>query len=311
MDLSSCSQIDKQADQLLRKAGALRKFPTPIEDIITAQRLAVSSPEDSPLAPGMLARAPAALREKLSAISFKVFAILDRRERVVHVHPENANTNHERFNKLHEVGHDLCPWQHLPHEIDGRSQLDPSTRELFEQEANYAGARLLFQGNVFVQVAQSYETGMASVKLLADQFGSSIHAAFHQYVSTHLGSVAGYILRRSPMIDPLTGAVHFSIKLALASPKFAHTHTSLELFESHLSSRHHPDLKGAWSQLSSGQDVGTGEMQILNGNGMMEMVPFELFSNSYNLFMLINVERRNFLERRVRFASSMAGDGRR
>lgn len=179
-NLSSSGQIDKQADQLLRKASALRKFPTAVEDIIAAQRLSVSDPDDSPLAPGMIARAPAALRAKLGAAVFKVLAVLDRRERVVHVHPETSNTNHERFNKLHEVGHDLCPWQDLSHAIDGRSQLDPGTNLLFEQEANYAGARLLFQGEVFNEVARSYETGMAGVLLLAQQFGSSIHAAFHQ-----------------------------------------------------------------------------------------------------------------------------------
>ena len=163
MDLSSRGEIDKHADLLLRKAGVLRNFPTSVEEIIAAQQLTVSNPDHSPLAPGMIARAPAALREKLSTISFKVLAVLDRHERMVHVHPETTNTNHERFNQLHEVGHDLCTWQHLPHEIDGRSQLDPSTQVLFEREANYAGARLLFQGEVFMQLAQSYDTGILSL----------------------------------------------------------------------------------------------------------------------------------------------------
>lgn len=308
MSLTSSGEIDRQVEHLLRKSGALRTFPTPIEDIIAAQHLNVSRPGDSPLAPGMIARAPAALREKLSGIPFKVLAILDRRERVVHVNPETANTNHERFNKLHEVGHDLCPWQHLHYEIDGRSQLDPTTLELFEREANYAGARLLFQGNTFSQVVQSYETGMASVKLLADQFGSSIHAAFHQYVSTHLGCVAGYILRRSPTVDPLTGAIQFSIKLALVSPKFARTYVSLA---SNLSSSNYPDLKSAWDQLSSGQDLGRGEFRIHKCDETMEAVPFELFSNTYNLFMLINAERRHLLARSVRFAGNIEVGGRK
>lgn len=302
-NLSSSGQIDKQADQLLRKASALRKFPTPVEDIIAAQRLGVSDPDDSPLAPGMIARAPAALRAKLGAVAFKVLAVLDRRERVVHVHPEISNTNHERFNKLHEVGHDLCPWQDLSHEIDGRSQLDPSTNLLFEREANYAGARLLFQGEVFNEVARSYETGMAGVLLLAQQFGSSIHAAFHQYVSTHLDSVAGYILRRSPTVDPLTGDLHFLIKLALSSPKFASLYVQPALLGDGLSSVDHHDLKGAWHRLSSGEDIGTGEIRIQKRDGTIEVVSFELFSNSYNLFMLINPTRKHLLARSVRLTS--------
>lgn len=302
-NLSSSGQIDKQADQLLRKASALRKFPTAVEDIIAAQRLSVSDPDDSPLAPGMIARAPAALRAKLGAAVFKVLAVLDRRERVVHVHPETNNTNHERFNKLHEVGHDLCPWQDLSHAIDGRSQLDPGTNLLFEQEANYAGARLLFQGEVFNEVARSYETGMAGVLLLAQQFGSSIHAAFHQYVSTHLDGVAGYILRRSPTVDPLTGNLHFPIKLALSSTKFAMIYMQPELLKDGLSSVNHHDLKGAWYRLSSGEDIGTGEIRIQKRDGTTEIANFELFSNSYNLFMLINPTRKHLLARSVRLAS--------
>lgn len=303
-DLSSSGQIDKRVEQLLRQADALRKFPTPVDDIIVAQRLTVSSPDDSPLAPGMLARAPAALRAKLGAVPFKVLAVLDRRERVVHVHPETSNTNHERFNKLHEVGHDLCPWQDLTHAIDGRSQLDPGTTQLFEREANYAGARLLFQGNVFNEVARSYETGMATVLLLAEQFGGSIHAAFHQYVSTHLDGMAGYILRRSPAVDPPSGNLYFPIKLALSSPKFSSTYAPPETLGTGLSSSTHHDLTGAWQRLSAGDDIGTGEIHIQRGDGIMETVDFEMFSNSYNLFMLIIPRKRHFFARSVRLVST-------
>jgi len=201
MDLDSRGEIDRRVDHLLLKSGALLKFPTPVEEIVAAQELLVSHPSESPLAPGMLEKAPVALREKLRTVSFKVEAILDRRERRVHIRPDLGNEKHERFSKLHEVGHDLCEWQVVPYEIDGRQTLDPSTEKLFEQEANYAAARLLFQGDVFVQLSKSYETGIATVILLADQFGSSIHAAFHQYVTTHPGQVAGCILSRSPTLD--------------------------------------------------------------------------------------------------------------
>ncbi len=305
-NLDSSGQIDKQAVQLLRKAGALRKFPTPVEDIIAAQELSVSSPEESPLALGMIARAPAALRAKLGAITSKVFAVLDRRERVVHVSPDTNNANHDRFNKLHEVGHDLCPWQNFAHEIDGKSQLSLGTNVRFEREANYAGARLLFQGEVFTEVAQSYDTGMASVLLLAEQFGSSIHAAFHQYVSTNLDGVAGYILRRSPIIDPVTGTYHFGIKLALASTKFEQTYIYPELLTSRLSSDKFPLLESAWRQLSAGEDLATGEILTTKLDGTTEIAKFELFSNTYNLFLLINPAQRHFFTRHVRIVKDVA-----
>ncbi len=305
-NLDSSGQIDKQAAQLLRKAGALRKFPTAVEDIIAAQELAVSSPEDSPLALGMIARAPAALRAKLETITSKVFAVLDRRERVVHVSPDTNNANHDRFNKLHEVGHDLCPWQKFEHEIDGRSQLSPLTNVLFEKEANYAGARLLFQGVVFIEVAQSFDTGMASVLLLAEQFGSSIHAAFHQYVSTNLDGVAGYILRRSPVIDTATGTHHFGIKLALTSTKFEQAYIHPEFLSGRLSSDKFPALESAWRQLSAGEDLATGEILIPKLDGTTEIAKFELFSNTYNLFLLINPAKKHLFTRHVRVVKDVA-----
>ncbi len=302
--LSSLTEIDRRVDLLLRESGALRRFPTPIEDILAAQRLSVSAAEDSPLAPGMIARAPKALREKLAAVQFKVLAVLDRRERVVHVSPDTDNTNHERFNKMHEVGHDVCIWQNLSHALDGRSQLEPGTRELFEREANHAGARLLFQGPVFTDLAQSYETNMASVVLLAAQLGGSIHAAFHQYVSTHLDSVAGYILRRSPITDPTTGTLRFGVKLALQSAKYSCSQQLPHASEGILSSVDLPDLATAWQQISSGREYGTGEVHLLAVDGSESIVPIEMFSNTYNVFLLIDASRRRALARKVSFASA-------
>jgi hypothetical protein len=303
--VDSSNEIDKLADQLLRKAGALRKFPTPIEDVVAAQRLTLSNPQCSPLAPGMLALAPPALQEKLAAVPFKVLAALDRRERVVHINPEIGNPNHERFSKLHEVGHDLCPWQDLPYALDGSVQLAPNTRELFEQEANYAAGRLLFQGDVFVEVARTFATGMASVLLLAEQFGGSIHAAFYEYVSTHLGRVGGYILQRSPLDDGPTGTYRFPISQELASKQFARTYGALQPRGQSLLSATHPSLKDAWDQLSSGRQVGLGEMCMQKPDGRAEMISFELFSNSYKLFLLLNADRRHPLARSVRLESGI------
>lgn len=305
-DFSSGGEIDKRVDRLLRNAAALRKFPTPIDDIIDAQKLTVSTPEDSPLAPGMIARAPAALRERLDSVMFKVLAALDRRERVVHVHPETRNTNHDRFNKLHEVGHDLCVWQDISHAVDGRSQLDPSTTNLFEREANYAGARLLFQGDVFVDVARSFQTGLGSVLLLSEQFGGSIHAAFHQYVATHLDGVAGYILRRSPTIDLVTGSHQFYVKMELASDTFTMTYLPPALRHGGLSSVDHSDLESAWRRLSAGENVAGGEMRLQKHDGSFEVVNFELFSNTYNLFLLLLPTKKRLLARPVRIASTIS-----
>lgn len=303
--LSSAGEIDRRVDQLLRDAGVLRKFPTPIEDIIATQRLAVSAPEESPLAPGMIARAPKVLRAKLELVSSKVLAVLDRRERMVHIAPDTDNKNHERFNKAHEVGHDLCKWQDIWHAIDGAAQLDPATQVLFEREANYAGARLLFQGPVFIELSQSYQIGMPAVMLLASQLGGSIHAAFHQYVTSQLDCVAGYVLRRSPTIDPATGELRFGVKQAMHSANFARTFVPLPTTNDVLRSSDVSDLEPAWKRISAGYD-GRGEIGLTLRTGGKTLATFELFSNTYNVFLLINGSHGSKLARRVTFAGVAA-----
>ncbi len=303
MAIDSSDELDKLTDQLLRKAGVLRKFPTAVDEIVAAQHLALSDPDHSPLAPGMLALAPLTLQEKFASVQFKILAALDRSERVVHINPDIGNTNRERFGKMHEVGHDLCSWQDLSYALDGRAQLTPTTREIFEQEANYAAGRLLFQGDVFVEVAQTFATGMTTILLLADQFGGSIHAAFHQYVTTHLGRVAGYIMQRSPIYDTQTETYYFPICQELASNQFARTYRARKLRGETLWSATYPGLKEAWDQLSSGKNLGRGEIHLEKHDGKAEMIPIELFSNSYNLFLLLNADRHHLLARNVRLAS--------
>jgi hypothetical protein len=300
---SSSKHIDKEADQLLRKANALWRFPTPVEDIIAAQRLRVSAPEDSPLAPGMIARAPAALQAKLRSAMFKVLAAIDRRERVIHVNSKEFSTNHDRFSKLHEVGHDLCPWQDLSYAVDGLRQFDHGTTVLFEREANYAGARLLFQGEVFSQAARDYATGMASIVDLATKFGSSIHAAFHQYVCTHRDGVAGYVLARRPANNPFTGSLHFSVQRTFSSATFGATYAPLSPRAGGYSSDDHEGLEHAWSQLQSGDGVGISEVIIRKLDGSAVVANAELFSNGYNLFLLVYPSRKRLLVKKVRIAT--------
>ncbi len=69
---------------------------------------------------------------------------------------------------------------------------------LFEQEANQGAAELLFQRELFRQIAADYEIGCGAIVELAEKFGSSMHAAFRRYVETHHSPLAGLVLEPSP-----------------------------------------------------------------------------------------------------------------
>jgi hypothetical protein len=59
----------------------------------------------------VLEQAPAHLRSAMRKLRLKVRAVLDRGAREIHVGPAIHNQGQISFKKLHEVGHDICPWQ--------------------------------------------------------------------------------------------------------------------------------------------------------------------------------------------------------
>src|SRR5438132_933526 len=133
-DLPSADGIAKAADRLLRSASAYGRFPTPVSDLIEAAGL--TEPSESLLSPQIIRTAPAHIRKALAFVSVKVRALLDRKTREIHLQPLVEHSGQRAFKKLHEVGHDILPWQHELVYLDGDAQLSWSTKQLFEREAN-------------------------------------------------------------------------------------------------------------------------------------------------------------------------------
>lgn len=194
-ELESRNEIDRRVDRLLLQAGARFRFPTPVEDLFAVQKLRLSKPESSPLAEAIFSTAPQALREKLRGIRFTLLAMLDRPERFIHIDPNDLEVR-QRFSTCHEIGHDLCSWQSELYYLDGPEHLKPTIHDLFEREANYASASLLFQQEVFRQVVRGYQPGAMTIKALAGQFGASIHATFRQYIQSSSEKLIGFVLAR-------------------------------------------------------------------------------------------------------------------
>src|SRR5207237_9818982 len=118
--------------------------------------------------------APAHIRKALAFVSVKVRALLDRKTREIHLQPLVEHSGQRAFKKLHEVGHDILPWQHELVYLDSDAELSWSTKQLFEREANQTAAELLFQRQLFARVGADYSIGIATVIELAQKFGTSI-----------------------------------------------------------------------------------------------------------------------------------------
>jgi hypothetical protein len=282
-ELESREEIDGLVARLLYNAGAISRFPTPVDDIVAVQRLHLSSSHDSPFAPNMLAQAPAPLRSLVEAFQGKLLGALDRQQRAVYLSPDSLNVQ-QRFVSCHEVGHDLCPWQAVHYHLDSLEQLKPDIRTEFEREANYAAVSLLFQQDVFLSVASNYPLGMVSVIEIANLFGASIHSTFWHYVEQSPEVVLGLILSRSPVGVDHT-SYRFAIKNVLASPPFIRRFSFCDQLPKELKTIAYPGLATAWEGLRM-SDIATGSLHLFARDGYDYLLDFELFSNKYNLFLL-------------------------
>src|SRR4051812_28326881 len=108
-EVEGAEAIRREVEQLLRKAAVKGHLPTPVDEIIAAAGL--TEPRHSLLSNFVLAQAPEHLRRAARKVSFKIRALLDRREREIHVDPTIHHRGRIAFKKLHEVTHEILPWQ--------------------------------------------------------------------------------------------------------------------------------------------------------------------------------------------------------
>lgn len=291
-DLASHNEIARLADGLLREAAAYDRFPTPVDDIVAAAEL--SEPEHSLLSNLILAQAPRYLREAIAPLRRKVRALLDRKEREIHLDPTIDNDAQRRFKRCHEVSHHLYPWQRALGYADDDTTLAFTTRLLFEREANQGAAELLFQRNRFDRAASDYAVGIASVIELAGTFGTSIHATFRRYVETHHRAVAGLVLEPSPCSrTPLA----YRRKEALQSRSWTEQFGPIGAWP--LQVRTEPY---SFIDLAPGAVTGVvpprTTFNLPDLSHAQQQVNVEIFSNTYRLFALLWLPRRELLKRR-------------
>jgi len=130
--------IRKEAERLLARADVRGTLPTPVGDLVAAAGLV--QPKRSMLANLVLNDAPEHLRRPMRRLKFKVRALLDREEREIHLDPSIEHPGQVAFKTLHEVAHDIFPWQKALGWAEDDATLSLGTRRLFEWQANVGSA---------------------------------------------------------------------------------------------------------------------------------------------------------------------------
>lgn len=285
--------IRKEAARLLARADARGKLPTPVDDLVAAAGLV--QPKRSMLANLVLNDAPEHLRRPMRRLKFKVRALLDRQEREIHLDPAIDHPGQRAFKTLHEVTHDILPWQKALGYADDDSTLSLATRRLFEWQANVGAAELLFQRDLFADMEHDYATGLAAAFALAEEFGSSRRAALHRYAETHTGAVAGVVLDVSPLVP---GELLYRRREAVLSTRFEEQFGPACSWPRVLRSPPYTFLAECANACIAGDIVKT-TVALPDVNNACQQLDVEIFSNTYNLLMLVSVPRRERGRRRV------------
>lgn len=290
-DLDSGGDIARRTEKLLRAADADGRLPTPVEDIVTAAKLEEAA--ESWLSESALAGVPDYLAKKMRKLRGKAHAALDRKTREIHISPDIEHDGQRRFKTLHEVTHDILPWQEDVAYADDGMTLSWSTRTKFEQEANQGGAELLFQRELFETMAADYEVGFPAIVELSERFGASIHASFRRFVETHKHPMAGLVLDKSPCdADPVSHRRREGVGSVAWVERY--------------------DRPASWPKVLRGQPYSfINDIKHINTfirprptmtypdlNSEPTELRVELFSNSYKVFVLIWVPRRERLKRK-------------
>ena len=280
-DLDSAQDIEQRTHALLKAADAYGRYPTPVDDIVAARGLLQC--EEFTLDEGVLAAMPKHVRDLVRRGFRGLRGALDRRERTVHLSELVTHEGRKNFVKLHEVTHDLLPWQQQLVHTDNDETLSPSTNRLFEQEANQGAAELLFQRHGFTHDARSLDVGIASVAHLAQRYGSSLQAAFRRYAETHQDAVQVLCLGPAPHSDG-----SYDRRETPCSPKWTERFGDIR-YPRRLHPTDYPFLAAI--------DHGLDEVPVLDQSGARVTVRVETMNTGYAEIMMlwVKTEHRRFL----------------
>lgn len=175
-------RVAADIDALLHRAGVIGVVPTPLD--VVGQAAGIHEVLDvGDLPPKLLARKPSFLKRVVGALIYsEEVAFVDR----------STGISRGRFIEAHEISHRTLGWHRASHDLhlDDQGRISRDTEEELENEANQGAAHLLFQGVRFNDEALGYQVSLRAPLLLADRWGTSIHAAIWHYVQHHPDPVA-------------------------------------------------------------------------------------------------------------------------
>ena len=225
--LASEAAIARLADKTLRLAEAVGHLPTPLDDLIAVASVEEVAEPDR-WKDRFLASLPEGARAIFQAAWQKIRGIADLRDRAVYV-PRSAGAPRVQFAKGHELGHQLLPWHNMnPAYRDDDLSLSSEAEDLFDAEANFFAAEVIFQGRRFRRRALDFQPSFEAVFLLADEHGASKHATMRRYVEEHDEPIAMFPYWPSEYSMDRRGSPVLRLGRGVGSVRFVETYADVE-----------------------------------------------------------------------------------
>jgi hypothetical protein len=213
--------VEKHARQLLDRAAAWNRLPTPIDDIVAAAKLQVAPKGifDAASFLEFVKKKTAAATHFLKAALSKVLGIYDANELIIHIDDSVGKTK-QSFLKLHETGHHELPAHRKIYRLfqDCEQTLAPHVADQFEREANNFARFALFQGDTFKVRAADMAMGVRTPIDLAKIFGASVYASAREFARTHHKACVVYVLE--PIVFIPGGGAKAQVRRIEPSPSF-------------------------------------------------------------------------------------------
>jgi hypothetical protein len=290
----SAEAVTAEVRKLLRAAEVGDLLPTPKAQILACAHLVETGELD-------LTEYEQSFSEKAAGFLYKamkkVLGFMDRRSKTFYVDPQ-LHDSRRTFVTYHEVIHRVVPWQHIEYTEDDELTLNDlnlnlNCDTLFESEANYGAADILFQCDRFESEARDYELCVASPLLLSGKYDASCHSSLRRFVERNHRPCLLLVLKPTSRTNADGGTSYF-VSHSIPSNPF-----TLQFGDPFNHPFINPDQE-LGKVLNNG---GQGEMGLSDLKGFCRLCLVECFNNQYSLFVLIHPKDVSPSRRKVLFSS--------
>lgn len=285
--------IRAEADRLLREAGAVGVFPTPVDEIMRAANIkVVPIALDEGYIAQLRRKAAQAGRALLSALS-KVWGVFDPKDRVAFIDPETPKEKLP-FLKLHEGGHAVLPWQSIFGIFeDCRKTLDFETKQTFERQANVFASEMLFQRERFTLDARDSAFGLSAALRLATRYGASIYSSLRRYVTEAEGACVLIVLNPIVLCEP--HGFSCSLRRVISSPAFERQFRR-QVWPDAIT----PDASLGHMVPLTKRMTGARKVKLTDDNGARRPFIAEAFKTPHQVFILLHLNEPVPVKRLIR-----------